>query len=199
MSRSPHATARVALPIVLVVLLAIAAVAVGVLVQSFAPTARGEAIAPSTPASESGGPISPFDDDDPAIANLRPELRTALQQAAQAAAGAGFDLVVNSGWRTAEEQARLFEEAVVTYGSREKAARWVAPPETSSHVSGEAVDVGDLDASIWLGDNGRDFGLCRTYSNERWHFEFRAEAIGADCPEPYLDASDDPRLRQTAG
>lgn len=140
-------------------------------------------------------PVSPFEVGHPAIAHLDPSLRTAVQRAAEAAAAEGIELVVNSGWRSNDEQARLFDEAVATHGSAQEAARWVAPAQTSTHVSGMAVDVGGLEATIWLGDRGSDFGLCRTYANENWHFEYRAEAIGGECPPPLPDASHDPRLR----
>lgn len=194
MSTTSSRHTRLAIIAAVLAAVIVAAVAFGVIAQSFAFPVSGSSAAPRASAPMAEGPISPFDDQHPAIANLRPELRAALQQAASAASEAGFELVVNSGWRTVEQQERLFEEAVAAHGSREEAARWVAPADRSTHVSGEAIDVGDLDASIWLGDNGRDFGLCRTYENERWHFEFRAEAIGGECPPPFLDASQDPRM-----
>ena len=27
------------------------------------------------------------------------------------------------------------------------------------------------EGALWLGEHGLDFGLCRTYANEVWHFE----------------------------
>lgn len=192
MSTPSLARVRFAIAAVLLTVIGIAAVACGVLVRAYAPPIADPT---ATSSASAEGPISPFDDEDPAIANLQPEIRSALQQATTAARDAGYDLVVNSGWRTTEEQAALFDAAVSRYGSREEAARWVAPPERSAHAFGAAVDVGDLDASIWLGQNGGEFGLCRTYENERWHFEFRAEAIGGQCPLLYPDANHDPRMR----
>ncbi|MFE6736063.1 M15 family metallopeptidase [Microbacterium sp. NPDC057650] len=141
------------------------------------------------------GPASPFDDRNASVAKLVPELRGALREAATAAQKEGYEMVVNSGWRTPERQEQLLVEAISTYGSREEAAKWVAPADKSSHVHGKAVDVGDLDAAIWLGQNGAEYGLCQTYANERWHFEYRASAPQDGCPEMYLDATHDPRLQ----
>lgn len=137
--------------------------------------------------------LSVFDGDNPMIGNLDPELRQALEAAATDAAESGVHFEVNSGWRTVEEQERLFAEAVAQYGSEREAARWVAPP-TSMHVQGKAVDIGPMTATDWLAQFGSDYGLCQTYSNELWHYEFVAEAIDNGCPVAYADASEDPRL-----
>jgi hypothetical protein len=139
---------------------------------------------------------SPFDLDLAGVANLDPDLRAALQQASRDARDDGVDLVVNSGWRSAAYQQRLLDEAVDEYGSRAEAARWVATPQTSSHVSGDAVDVGPKKGAAWLADHGSDYGLCRTYRNEAWHFELRPDARDDGCPAMYADPTDDPRMQQ---
>lgn len=91
--------------------------------------------------------ISVFDDDTPSVANLDPDLLDALRRAATDAAAVGVEFVVTSGWRTPEYQARLLRDAVATYGSEAEAARWVATPNTSAHVSGDAVDLGPAGAT----------------------------------------------------
>lgn len=136
---------------------------------------------------------SVFDGNDPMIGNLTPELRSALEAAANDAENSGVYFEVNSGWRSVEEQERLFAEAVEQYGSEREAARWVAPP-TSMHVQGRAVDIGPMTATDWLAQFGADYGLCQTYSNELWHYEYIAEAVDGGCPMAYPDASEDPRL-----
>ena len=136
---------------------------------------------------------SVFDGNDPMIGNLTPELRSALEAAANDAQNSGVNFEVNSGWRSVEEQERLFAEAVEQYGSEREAARWVAPP-TSMHVQGRAVDIGPMTATDWLAQFGADYGLCQTYSNELWHYEYIAEAVDSGCPMAYPDASEDPRL-----
>jgi zinc D-Ala-D-Ala carboxypeptidase len=137
-----------------------------------------------------------FDDDFPAVANLDPVLLGALRQAATDAAGDGVEFLVNSGWRSPAYQEQLLQEAISEYGSEEEAARWVATAETSPHVSGDAVDVGPADATAWLSENGAEYGLCRIYGNEPWHYELRPEAIDEGCPPMYADPTHDPRMQQ---
>lgn len=134
-------------------------------------------------------------DDVPAVARLDPALLDAVRRAADAAENDGVHLRVNSGWRSASYQARLLDEAVAEYGSREKAERWVATPETSAHVSGDAIDLGPPRAAAWLASHGSAFGLCRVYRNEPWHFELHASARTDGCPTPYPDPTHDPRMR----
>jgi len=123
-----------------------------------------------------------FDDELPGVANLDPDLLGALRRAAADAADNGVQFAVDSGWRSPEYQARLLREAVSKYGSPAQAARWVATPDTSAHVSGDAVDVGRFDATAWLSEHGAEYGLCQIYGNEPWHYELRPEAIGHGCP-----------------
>lgn len=135
-----------------------------------------------------GDPVSPFDEDLPAIARIKPDLLAAVQAAATAADAAGIEMVVTSGWRSAQFQQSLLDDAVQKYGSADEAARWVKSPSASSHVSGDAVDIGFTDAADWLTRHGDDFGLCQTYANEMWHFELATEP-GGTCPEPLTDAA----------
>jgi hypothetical protein len=137
-----------------------------------------------------------FDDEIPALANLDPELLKALRRAAMHAANDGVKLYVNSGWRSAECQNQLLHEAISKYGSEDEAARWVATAETSPHVSGDAVDIGCVDAKAWLSKHGAKYGLCQIYSNEPWHYELRPEAIDHGCPPQYADPTHDPRMRR---
>jgi D-alanyl-D-alanine carboxypeptidase len=137
-----------------------------------------------------------FDGEIPAVANLDPALLGALRQAATNAAGQGVELLVNSGWRSPEYQEQLLREAVAEYGSEKEASRWVATPETSPHVSGDAVDVGPFEATAWLSEHGAEYGLCQIYGNEPWHYELRPEAIDHGCPPMYADPTQDPRVQQ---
>jgi len=130
---------------------------------------------------EEGEAVSPFADDLPAIANLDPELRSAMQNAASAAIDDGIDFVVTSGWRSAAYQQSLLDAAVIEYGSAEAAGEFVLSPEESEHVTGDAVDIGRTDADSWLSQHGADYGLCQIYANEMWHFEL-ATSPGGDCP-----------------
>lgn len=140
------------------------------------------------------GGVTVFDDETPAVANLDPDLRGALRQAATDAADDEVEFFVNSGWRSPEYQQHLLHEAVSKYGSEEAAARWVATPDTSAHVPGDAVDIGHSDATAWLSAHGAEYGLCQIYSNEPWHYELRPEAIDRGCPPMYADPTHDPRM-----
>ncbi|MCU1355972.1 MAG: D-alanyl-D-alanine carboxypeptidase family [Acidimicrobiales bacterium] len=130
------------------------------------------------------------------MVNLDPALLGAVRQAATDAAGGGVEFYVNSGWRSPAYQEQLLREAVSKYGSEEEASRWVATPETSEHVSGDAVDIGHHDAAAWLSEHGAEYGLCQIYRNEPWHYELRPEAIDHGCPAMYADPTHDPRMQQ---
>ena len=132
---------------------------------------------------------SVFDDETPAVANLDPRLLKALRRAATDAAGDGVEFLVTSGWRSPDYQEQLFLEAVSEYGSEEEAARWVATPTTSAHVSGDAVDIGPVDAMAWLSQHGARYGLCQIYRNEPWHYELRPEATSRRCPRMHPDTA----------
>ena len=136
-----------------------------------------------------------FDDEIPGVANLDPALLGAVREAATDAADDGVEFFVDSGWRSPEYQERLFHEAVSKYGSEKKAARWVATPNTSAHVSGDAVDIGPSAAAAWLSEHGAEYGLCQIYGNEPWHYELRPEASDHGCPPMYADPTHDPRMR----
>lgn len=131
--------------------------------------------------------IDPFDEDHPAVAGLDPDLRAAVQAAARDAAADDVELWLTSGRRSAEYQQELLDRATATYGSLDEALARVATPETSTHVTGEAVDVGPTAAADWVGRFGDDYGLCQTYANEMWHFEL-ATTPGGECPAALPDA-----------
>ena len=140
-----------------------------------------------------------FDDETPGVANLDPALLGALRQAARDAAVDGVEFVVDSGWRSPGYQAQLLHDAVSKYGSEDEAARWVATPNTSAHVAGEAVDIGPPEATAWLSEHGAAYGLCQIYGNEPWHHELRPEAIDHGCAPMYADPTHDPRMQQSEG
>ena len=137
-----------------------------------------------------------FDNQVPGVAKLDAALLGALRQAATDAADDGVELVVDSGWRSPAYQEQLLREAILKYGSEEEAARWVITPDRSAHVSGDAVDVGPSGAAAWLSEHGAQYGLCRIYGNEPWHYELRPEAAAHGCPAMYADPTHDPRMQQ---
>jgi LAS superfamily LD-carboxypeptidase LdcB len=90
-----------------------------------------------------------------------------------------------SGYRSVEEQTWLWQAALAKYGDPEIARRWVAPPGTSAHQSGRAVDchLGDpieseyvegmREAPVyrWLVAHAEAFGFY-PYDAEPWHWEY---------------------------
>jgi len=147
---------------------------------------------------EAGGAVpagtTVFDGEVPGVAKLDPALLRAVRRAATDAAGDGVQFFVDSGWRSPAYQEHLLREAVSKYGSEAQAARWVATPETSAHVSADAVDIGHSRAAAWLAQHGAAYGLCQIYGNEPWHYELRREAIDHGCPAMYADPTHDPRM-----
>jgi D-alanyl-D-alanine carboxypeptidase len=128
-----------------------------------------------------GQTLSPFDVSNPALAQLDPSLLNAVQDATHAAAAQGVDLRITSGWRSKGFQQRLFDDAVGIFGNVDIARQFVASPDVSKHVVGQAVDVAPVDADNWLIRNGAQFGLCQIYANELWHFELAVDQQG-NCP-----------------
>lgn len=163
-----------------------------------APPAAGDstiagATADSTVGADDGvipeGVVVTLADDVPAIARLDAALREAMRRAEQDAAADGIpSFPVTSGWRSEAYQRWLLLDAVERYGSEETARQFVATPERSKHVTGDAVDIGAAEAQSWLIAHGAAYGLCQTYANERWHFELATEP-GGECPAMKADAA----------
>jgi hypothetical protein len=145
---------------------------------------------------ETGGAIPPgttvFSSYVPGVARLDPALLDALRRAA---AASPVPFVVDSGWRSPAYQEHLLQQAIAQYGSRAQAARWVATPQTSQHVHGDAVDLASA-AADWLSQHGAAYGLCQVYDNEPWHVERRPQAVASGCPPRYADPTHDPRMWQ---
>lgn len=132
--------------------------------------------------------LSPFDVANPAVGLLDAALLGAVQRASTAAAADGVAMTITSGWRSAQFQQQLLDDAVATYGSLAAARQYVQTPEGSRHVLGQAVDIGGPAADQWLMANGARYGLCRTYANEPWHFELTADPAGL-CPPMLASAA----------
>jgi hypothetical protein len=99
---------------------------------------------------------------------LHPRVSSAVETLVRASGGA---VRLVSGWRSPAEQQVLWTNALARYGSAEVADDWVAPPGSSMHEKGLAVDLGgDLDLAVRLiADLG--LPLYRPLANEAWHFE----------------------------
>ena len=128
------------------------------------------------------------------VVQLRAEAADAFRAMQQAAREVGVELVPISGYRTRSYQDGLFSRAIRKYGTKESAARWVAPPGYSEHHSGLAVDIGALDspetdvettfedtpAFVWLKENAHRFDFEISFprdnpqgvSYEPWHWRY---------------------------
>jgi D-alanyl-D-alanine dipeptidase len=119
--------------------------------------------------------------------NMQQPAAKAVRLAFAAARQDGLDPAIRSAWRSAEYQQVLFDRAVRTYGSEAEASKWVLSPNRSAHVKGYAVDVQPRSVATWLEGHGARYGLCRTYDNEWWHFEYLATS---HCPSRLPSAAD---------
>lgn len=183
-------------PRLFLVLLAFGALIGAVALGARVVQAHADAGADTGASAQAGGELpdgaSPFDDL-PGIMNLDPALLAAVRDAANAAERDGVEVIINSGWRSRDLQERLIDDAIAEHGNWEEASRWVATAHGSSHVTGDAVDIGGYDAAAWFQLNGARYDLCQVFENEAWHFELRPGAASRGCPSMYRDARDDPR------
>lgn len=114
----------------------------------------------------------------------------AMIRAARADGIAAELLLPVSGYRTAAKQARLWKNALAKAGGdAQEARKWVAPPGTSAHQSGRAVDLylgygisskhvaamRKTAAWRWLARNAVRFGFY-PYPKEPWHWEYNPPA-----------------------
>lgn len=130
------------------------------------------------------------------LTGLTPGTRRALSEARRALRRQHIELRLTSGHRSRAEQRRLYQEAIRRYGSAAAARRWVLPPSESDHVKGVAVDIAPRAAANWLARNGSRFGLCRTYSNEWWHFAYRPVWKTQGCPAKMSTAAEGSAVRR---
>lgn len=95
--------------------------------------------------------------------------------AAEYKAKTGKTIPVTSAFRTREKQEMLWNEALQKYGSPELARKWVAPPGSSIHEHGLAIDFNKSNPSA-INEASQmgllsKYGLTRPLSNEPWHVE----------------------------
>ncbi len=107
------------------------------------------------------------------IAGLNDNFEQKLSNMIAGAKSAGFDIKVNSGFRSVERQQQLWDQALEKYGSADIARKWVAPPGRSMHNFGMAADLGygSDGARSWAQQNAGRYGLNYPLANENWHVE----------------------------
>lgn len=127
----------------------------------------------------------------------------------------GMDIIIQSGYRTDEDQEYLYNRQINRQnGNKEKAATISAVPLTSEHQAGLAVDLStdgtlletfaDTKQGQWLKEHCAEYGFILRYLpektlitgiiNEPWHFRYvgspaQAEAITESglCMEEYFN------------
>ena len=123
---------------------------------------------------------------------MRPDVAAAFDRMSAFARADGVTLVVNSGYRSDAEQAKLYEQ--------HPDPRWVAPPGKSLHRYGTELDLGPPAAYAWLAHNAGRFRFAQRYSWEPWHYGYGLNprsapriadgrsAVPSFVPSPYVEA-----------
>ncbi len=129
---------------------------------------------------------------------VRKEAAEALEQMFKDASDLGYDLVLNSAYRSYSEQKKIYDQYFSIY-DEVTAAGLVAKPGSSEHQSGLGIDLtcqnvinlkengiaaffGDSDDGKWCAKNAHKYGFILRYptssnhitgiSNEPWHFRY---------------------------
>ncbi|HWP52052.1 MAG TPA: M15 family metallopeptidase [Clostridia bacterium] len=146
----------------------------------------------------------------------------AVDELITSAANDGVSLIICYGYRTVEQSRQLFEKQVnkqLALGlSQEQAViearRWVAPPGTSDHHTGLALDIvtpshqvlnhefADTDAGIWLAAHSWEHGFIVRFPKDKqditgityepWHVRYVGKEHAAsmrmqnECLEEYV-------------
>ena len=95
---------------------------------------------------------------------MRPDVARAFDRMHAAAHADGVELLINSGYRSDAEQARLY--------AQHPDPHWVAPPGRSLHRYGTELDLGPPSAYGWLGTNATRFHFHQRYAWEPWHYGY---------------------------
>ncbi len=113
----------------------------------------------------------------------REHLVTMLTQAEEE----GLLIQVESGYRSARYQAKIFSRMLREGREFDDIVRYVAPPGYSNHMLGTAVDFSpsnwrfaDTEQYLWLQEHGASHGFEETYSKtnekkipwESWHWQY---------------------------
>lgn len=149
--------------------------------------------------------------------NLDETAAYSAQKLLAAAKEAGFDMALCSAYRTVEKSAELYSRKVNEFinagydeaTAKVEAAKWVAPPGTSEHHTGLAMDLvstdywnyySDLehdyekfDSFKWLYENCADFGFILRYPKDKqditgityepWHYRY----VGKEAARYIMD------------
>lgn len=108
----------------------------------------------------------------------------------------GLLIQVESGYRSANYQAKIFKRMFAEGRDFDDIIRYVAPPGYSNHMLGTAVDFSpsnwrfaDTEQYLWLQQNGNSFGFEEIYSKanrmkmpwEAWHWQYMGTTEPVDA------------------
>ena len=125
---------------------------------------------------------------------------------------AGYDIFLNSGYRTSTEQQQIFDDKVADFRAdgyddataRALASQWASLPDRSEHELGLAVDIGTATPALydWLAAESWRYGFIQRYpyektnltgvSHEPWHYRYVGEDAASEmhaqglCLEEYV-------------
>ena len=123
---------------------------------------------------------------------MRSEAAEALNNMMAEGKTNGLSLLLSSGYRSSDSQETLYSDEVATRG---EGINYVAPPGTSEHETGLAIDITSnkigckledifdtTDEGQWLRDNAHRFGFILRYPKDKeeitgylyepWHFRY---------------------------
>ena len=103
-----------------------------------------------------------------------------------AAAAEGINLTLSSSYRSYEKQAYLYQLYKQGRGNL------AAPPGTSKHEKGLAIDVAN--GIPWVQKNAKKFGWKATVASEDWHFEYLGG--GGITPSPAISTPPSQQMEQ---
>ena len=128
-----------------------------------------------------------------------------LSKMMEAAEKEGISLKVMSGYRTREQQEKMYQDEIDLFlqegydqvTAEKLAGQWVALPGTSEHETGLAVDINAdnhetqrENVYLWLDENAVQYGFVRRYpkskefitgiANEPWHYRYVGEKAAAE-------------------
>ncbi|MBE6830376.1 MAG: D-alanyl-D-alanine carboxypeptidase family protein [Ruminococcaceae bacterium] len=150
--------------------------------------------------------------------NMDSRIVEPFRQMRDAALKDDIHLWLSSGYRNDEKQQKLYSEEIEAYykagisyeDAVSEAAKSVAPPGTSEHITGLAIDVngvledfGGTKEFRWLSEHAQDYGFILRYPKDKqdithikyeaWHFRY----VGVEhakkmkelnlCLEEYID------------
>ena len=118
----------------------------------------------------------------------------AYKKMSEAAEKEGYNIVINSAYRSYQDQVDLSELYLKSYG-QSYVDKFVAKPGYSEHQTGLAFDIGSKNTNVfanskeyqWMMDNAYKYGFIRRFTkqtenvtgfrNEPWHYRYVGEKI----------------------